>query len=51
MPAGAPLLSDPVDLPVQPLGKLTISLYAPGEVASCTCHGTAVETGWTTTGT
>ena len=46
IPAGAPLLSDPVDLQVAPLTKLTISLYLPGRVESCTCHGTAVETGW-----
>jgi len=46
VPAGAPLVSDPVDLPVQPLSKLTISLYVAGKVETCTCHGTAVETGW-----
>src|SRR6185437_2284948 len=47
IPAGAPLVSDPVDLRVAPLAKLTISLYLPGEVQSCTCHGTADGTGWT----
>lgn len=46
VPAGAPILSDPVDLPVAALSKLTISLYLPGKVETCTCHGTAVETGW-----
>jgi lysophospholipase L1-like esterase len=46
VPAGAPILSDPVDLPVAALSKLTISLYVKGKVETCTCHGTAVETGW-----
>src|SRR6185312_1312677 len=50
VPAGAPLVSDPVDLRVGPLQKLTISLYLPGQVETCTCHGTAVETGWTIPG-
>jgi lysophospholipase L1-like esterase len=46
VPAGAPILSDPVDLPLAPLSKLTISLYVQGKVETCTCHGTAVESGW-----
>jgi lysophospholipase L1-like esterase len=46
IPAGAPLLSDPVDLPVPPLSKLTVSLYLPGQVDGCTCHGTSAATGW-----
>ena len=50
VPAGAPLVSDPVDMPVAALSKLTISLYASGKVETCTCHGTAVETGWTIPG-
>jgi lysophospholipase L1-like esterase len=50
VPAGAPMVSDPVDMPVAALSKLTISLYAPGRVETCTCHGTAVETGWTIPG-
>jgi lysophospholipase L1-like esterase len=50
IPAGAPLVSDPVDLPVPPLARLTISLYLPGQVDTCTCHGTAVEAGWSIPG-
>lgn len=46
VPTGAPILSDPIDLPLQALSKLTISLYLPGKVATCSCHGTAVESGW-----
>jgi len=50
IPAGAPLLSDPVDMPVQPLTRLSISLYLPGQVNACTCHGTSAETGYVAAG-
>jgi lysophospholipase L1-like esterase len=50
IPAGAPLVSDPVEMPVPPLSKLAISLYLPGEVSACTCHGTSVETGYAAPG-
>jgi lysophospholipase L1-like esterase len=43
IPAGAPFLSDPVDLPVKPLGALSISLYLPEETGQCTCHQTGVQ--------
>jgi lysophospholipase L1-like esterase len=46
VPAGAPVLSDPVDLPVPELSRLTISLYVPDRVESCTCHGTDNAPGW-----
>jgi lysophospholipase L1-like esterase len=44
IPAGAPFLSDPVDLPVQPLGSLSISLYVPQNTGPCTCHTTGMQT-------
>ncbi len=50
MRPGAPLLSDPVDLPVRPLTRLAISLYLPGQVDACTCHGTSVEAGYVAPG-
>lgn len=50
VPAGAPMLSDPVDLPLPALAKLSISLYLPGRVETCTCHDPALETGWTIPG-
>jgi lysophospholipase L1-like esterase len=50
VPAGAPILSDPVDLPLPALAKLSISLYLPGRVETCTCHDPALETGWTIPG-
>ncbi|WP_026196947.1 SGNH/GDSL hydrolase family protein [Sciscionella marina] len=46
IPAGAPLLSDPVAFPVPALAELSISLYLPGHVADCTCHDPAMRTGW-----
>ena len=50
MRAGAPLLSDPVDLRLAPLTRVAISLYLPGAVESCTCHGTSAEPGYVTSG-
>ncbi|MFF4624173.1 SGNH/GDSL hydrolase family protein [Nonomuraea jabiensis] len=50
VPAGAPILSDPVDLPLPALATLSISLYLPGRVETCTCHDPALETGWTIPG-
>jgi len=50
VPAGAPILSDPLDLPLPALAKLSISLYLPGRVETCTCHDPALETGWTIPG-
>ncbi|TXS05164.1 SGNH/GDSL hydrolase family protein [Streptomyces sp. col6] len=40
VPAGAPVLSDPIDLPVDALARLALSLYVPGRVDTVTCHGT-----------
>jgi lysophospholipase L1-like esterase len=40
---GAPLLSDAVDLAVPPLGKLSLSLYLPGDTGKCTCHPLGLE--------
>jgi lysophospholipase L1-like esterase len=50
VPVGAPLVSDPVDLVLPARAKLTISLYLPGQVDTCTCHGTSAATGWTMPG-
>ncbi|GAA2692275.1 SGNH/GDSL hydrolase family protein [Actinoplanes palleronii] len=46
VPPGAPILSDPLDLPLPALARLDISLYLPGHVASCTVHGRPVRAGW-----
>ena len=42
--AGAPLLSDPVDLEVDELETIAISMYLPGETGACTCHQTGFQT-------
>ncbi len=46
VPAGAPLLSDPIDLPVDALGSLSISIYVPQDTGPCTCHQTGVQTAY-----
>ena len=46
VPPGAPMLSDPIDLPLPALTKLSISLYLPELVESRTYHDSALETGW-----
>ncbi|MBN1240940.1 MAG: SGNH/GDSL hydrolase family protein [Gammaproteobacteria bacterium] len=44
LPAGAPLLSDPVAVEVEDLARVSISLYFPGDTGPCTCHATGLET-------
>ncbi|WP_432970718.1 SGNH/GDSL hydrolase family protein [Dactylosporangium sp. CA-233914] len=46
VPAGAPILSDPIDLRTPALSRLTISLFLPGRVDASTCHGTFHTLGW-----
>ncbi|MCQ8193902.1 SGNH/GDSL hydrolase family protein [Streptomyces rugosispiralis] len=46
VPAGAPILSDPIDLPAPGLSRLAISLYLPDRVDTATCHGTFHTLGW-----
>ena len=46
VPAGAPVLSDPVELNVPALGDLAVSLYLPGEVQATTIHGSAFQTNY-----
>ena len=41
--AGAPLLSDPIDLEVIELELLSISMFFPGETGACTCHQTGMQ--------
>lgn len=44
IPAGAPLVSDPVDLPTGPLSRIRIGLYLPGETGPATAHFQALAT-------
>jgi lysophospholipase L1-like esterase len=43
IPAGAPVLSDPVDFPVAPGAEITVSLYFPKRVATPTLHSLALK--------
>ncbi|NMH75780.1 SGNH/GDSL hydrolase family protein [Pseudonocardia xinjiangensis] len=46
VPAGAPVLSDPIDIPVAALSRLVVSLYLTDRVDTVTCHGTFNALGW-----
>lgn len=46
LPAGAPLLSDPVKLTANSLESVSISIYLPGPTGPCTCHFAATATSW-----
>ena len=46
IPPGAPLLSDPVDLPAPPLATLSVSLFLPEATGPCTCHPLGMQTGY-----
>ena len=50
IPAGAPLLSDPIDLRVDDLAALSVSLYLQGDAGPCTCHATALQDAYVTSG-
>lgn len=43
IPAGAPLLSDPIDLKVDDLAALSVSVYFAGDSGLCTCHATGLQ--------
>jgi lysophospholipase L1-like esterase len=43
IPAGAPMLSDPVDLRVADLASLSVSLYFPDDTGQCTCHQVGLQ--------
>jgi lysophospholipase L1-like esterase len=43
IPAGAPLISDPVALPTAALARLRVSLFLPGDTGGCTCHSSGQE--------
>jgi len=50
IPAGSRLVSDPVELPVKALASLSISVYFPEDTGPCTCHSTAMQTGYVSGG-
>ena len=43
IPAGAPLISDPVALPTKTMARLRVSLFLPGDTGGCTCHMSGLE--------
>jgi lysophospholipase L1-like esterase len=46
IPPGAPLVSDPVDLPVKPLSSVAVSFYLPKRTGITSVHWDAVQTGY-----
>ena len=46
IPAGAVVLSDPIDLEVPPLADLAVSLYVPGPTGPATWHFSALQTSY-----
>ena len=46
IPAGAPALSDPIDLAVPAQADLAVSLYLPGTVQATTIHDAALQTNY-----
>jgi lysophospholipase L1-like esterase len=50
VPPGAPLLSDPVALPVTASSDLVVSIYLPERTAASTIHSAAFQEGWVAAG-
>jgi lysophospholipase L1-like esterase len=44
--AGAPELSDPVDLPTQALASVSISIFLPQDTGPCTCHAVGMQSAY-----
>jgi lysophospholipase L1-like esterase len=49
IPAGAPMLSDPVDLALPAQADLAVSLYLPGTAQASTIHNVALQTSYVST--
>jgi lysophospholipase L1-like esterase len=50
IPAGAPLISDPVEMDITPFTELAVSIYLPEKTPVTTLHGLAKHTSWLATG-
>lgn len=46
IPAGAPYVSDAIDLAVRPLATVAISIYLPEQTDACTCHAIGLQTAY-----
>ncbi len=44
MAAGAPLVSDPIEMPVADLETVSIAIYFPDDTGPCTCHNVGLQT-------
>ena len=50
VPPGAPLVSDPIDLGVAPLARLSVSVWLPGRAATATFHWDGRASAWIVAG-
>ena len=50
VPARAPLLSDPIAMPVKPLARIAISIHLPQGAPDATVHSYSAAPGWTAPG-
>lgn len=50
MASNAPLVSDPIDMPVQPKADLAVTIYFPEQASALTAHGSAYTTAWVVDG-
>jgi lysophospholipase L1-like esterase len=50
IPGRAPMLSDPIALPVKPLTRVAISIHLPQGATDATVHSYSAATGWTAPG-
>jgi lysophospholipase L1-like esterase len=50
IPAGAPLLSDPIDLSVPSMAHVTVSVYLPASTPTTTFHWDSRQTAWIAAG-
>jgi lysophospholipase L1-like esterase len=46
IPAGAQMISDPIDLDLPPAADVALSIYVPGETGPATYHGTGLHTSY-----
>jgi len=46
IPAGAQMISDPLDLELPPAADVAVSVYVPGETGPATYHGTGLHTSY-----
>ncbi len=46
IPPGAPMLSDPINLPVEPLGSVAVSIYLPAKTGLTSVHWDGRQTGF-----